>query len=425
MLLATTANGCDSTIYLYLSVTPAVRTSAGTKYINTGDTYDFNGKALSQTGVYYDTLRAANGCDSIAELHLFVVNKSIGYEEINVCANEMPLHWKNQVLTEAGNYQFDTLTVIGTDSVVALTLNVLPTFTTSLGTKYINMGESYTFNNKVLTQTGIYNDTLSAVNGCDSVLSLQLVAMAKQIGNIQMGVCQNELPIVWKDQTIEKSGVYTFDTLTTVGTDSVVTLTLTVNATYRMADTLKICEGDSLLWEGIMLSDAGDYEVTYSSVAHCDSVIMLSLEVVRRNVIQVDTVITSADLPFVFLEDTLLEVGTQEGIYDTAIVVNGEPCSTIYNLHITVKMGEGINNVGADKLNIYPTMIAVGEKVNLFLPQADELTVTVMDMTGDVMATYHPANTHLVIDDFYTAGMYIVRVTSSNGYCGLGKVIVK
>lgn len=425
MLLGTTANGCDSTIYLYLSVTPAVRALAGTKYINTGATYDFNGKVLSQTGVYYDTLRAENGCDSIVELHLYVVNKSIGYEEITVCANEMPFHWKTQVLTEAGNYSFDTLTVVGTDSVVALTLNVLPTFTTSLGTKYINMGESFAFNNQLLTQTGMYYDTLSAVNGCDSVLSLRLVAMAKQKGNIQMSVCQNELPVLWKDQTIEKAGVYSFDTLTTVGTDSVVTLTLTVNDTYRTADTLKICEGDSLLWEGIMLSEAGEYQVTYTSVAHCDSVMMLSLEVVRRNVIQVDTVITTADLPFVFLEDTLLDVGTQEGIYDTAIVVNGEPCSTIYNLHITVKMGEGINNVGADKLNIYPTMIAVGEKVNLSLPQADELTVTVMDMTGDVMATYHPTNTHLVMDDFYTAGMYIVRVTSSNGYCGLGKVIVK
>ena len=425
MLLGTTANGCDSTIYLYLSVTPAVRTSAGTKYINTGDTYDFNGKALSQTGVYYDTLRAANGCDSIAELHLFVVNKSIGYEEINVCANEMPLHWKNQVLTEAGSYRYDTLTTIGTDSVVTLTLNVLPTFTTPLGTKYINIGDSYAFNNKVLTQTGMYYDTLSTVNGCDSVLSLQLVAMAKQMGNVQMSVCPSELPFAWKDLTIDKAGVYTFDTLTTVGTDSVVTLTLTVNATYRIADTLRICEGDSLLWESIVLSKAGEYQVTYTSVAQCDSVMMLSLEVVSSKVIQVDTVITTADLPFVFLGDTILDVDTQDGTYDTTIVVNGDPCNTIYNLHISVKMGDGINNVVANELNIYPTMIAVGEKVNLFLPQADGLTVTIMDMTGNVMTTYHPATRHLVMDDFYTAGMYLVRVTSPDGYVGVGKVIAK
>lgn len=416
--------GTDSVVTLTLTVLPTYDYHLGTKYINEGEIYNLSGLLITESGTYQQTLSTVNGCDSVLTITIIAEPKHEANLTMTICQNELPILWKGQTLTQSGTYQCDTLTKLGTDSVIYLTLNILPTYAIDT-TIYVNEGDPYEFGDSKLTESGLYTDTLLTVNGCDSVMNLTLVVVSKQVGTESLTVCANELPVLWKDQTIRAAGVYSFDTLTTVGTDSVVTLTLTVNDTYRTADTLKICEGDSLLWEGIMLSEAGEYQVTYTSVAHCDSVMMLSLEVVRRNVIQVDTVITTADLPFVFLEDTLLDVGTQEGIYDTAIVVNGEPCSTIYNLHITVKMGEGINNVGADKLNIYPTMIAVGEKVNLSLPQADELTVTVMDMTGDVMATYHPANTHLVMDDFYTAGMYIVRVTSSNGYCGLGKVIVK
>ena len=523
-----TTIGTDSIVYLTLTTLPASATDLGTIYIDDGDTYDFLGQTISQTGIYYDTLQNVYGCDSVVSIRLFAVGKRISYQNMSVCQNELPIEWKGQTLTQAGTYTFDTLTTVGTDSVVTLTLTVSPTYDFDLGTKYINEGETYDlagllittsgtyqqtlstvsgcdsvlnitiiaepkheqqlmmticqnelpilwkgqtlneagtyqcdtltkfgtdsiiyltlnvlpsyvidttvyrtqgviyeFGGSQLTESGLYTDTLLTVNGCDSVTNLQLVVMPKQVSTDSMTVCDSELPVLWKDLSITAAGTYTFDTLTTVGTDSVVTLTLTVNATYRIADTLRICEGDSLLWESIVLSKAGEYQITYTSVAQCDSVMMLSLEVVSSKVIQLDTVITTADLPFVFLGDTILDVDTQDGTYDTTIVVNGDPCNTIYNLHISVKMGDGINNVVANELNIYPTMIAVGEKVNLFLPQADGLTVTIMDMTGNVMTTYHPATRHLVMDDFYTAGMYLVRVTSPDGYVGVGKVIAK
>lgn len=424
-LLGETVNGCDSIVYLYLSVLPVERTSLGVKYINTGSTYDFNGRLLSESGTYYDTLQTVNGCDSIIELRLNVTDKHPGFETMTVCDNEFPVLWKDLTLTEAGIYEFDTLTTVGTDSVVSLTLNVFPTYQEET-TAYINAGDTYWFIDRTLTESGTYTETLQTVNGCDSVLTLRLVVMPKQTAEQTLTVCDSELPYLWKGQSLTEAGTYTFDTLTTVGTDSVLTLTLVVNTTIRIEEDALLCPGESLRWEGKTITEAGEYLATYTAISTgCDSTLVLHVTMAEQTVIEVDTVVLTTELPFVYLGEMILRMDTPEGHYDETLSVPGEPCATIYNLHITVKMPDGIANVATDNLRLYPTMIAVGDKVNLWLPQADGMTVTVLNTVGDIVATYQPADAHLVLDEFYTAGIYLIRVTSASGYNGLGKVVAK
>lgn len=424
-LLGETVNGCDSIVYLYLSVLPAERTSLGVKYINTGSTYDFNGRILSESGTYYDTLQTVNGCDSIIELRLNVTDKQPGFETMTVCDNEFPVLWKDLTLTEAGIYEFDTLTTVGTDSVVSLTLNVFPTYQEET-TAYINAGDTYWFIDRTLTESGTYTETLQTVNGCDSVLTLRLVVMPKQTAEQTLTVCDSELPYLWKGQSLTEAGTYTFDTLTTVGTDSVLTLTLVVNTTIRIEEDALLCPGENLRWEGKTITEAGEYLATYTAISTgCDSTLVLHVTMAEQTVIEVDTVVLTTELPFVYLGEMILRMDTPEGHYDETLSVPGEPCATIYNLHVTVKMPDGIANVATDNLRLYPTMIAVGDKVNLWLPQADGMTVTVLNTVGDIVATYQPADAHLVLDEFYTAGMYLIRVTSASGYNGLGKVVAK
>ena len=424
-LLGETVNGCDSIVYLYLTVLPAERTSLGVKYINTGSTYDFNGRILSESGTYYDTLQTVNGCDSIIELRLNVTDKQLGFETMTICDNEFPVLWKDLTLTEAGIYEFDTLTTVGTDSVVSLTLNVFPTYQEET-TAYINAGDTYWFIDRTLTESGTYTETLQTVNGCDSVLTLHLVVMPKQTAEQTLTVCDSELPYLWKGLSLTEAGTYTFDTLTTVGTDSVLTLTLVVNTTIRIEEDALLCPGENLRWEGKTITEAGEYLATYTAISTgCDSTLVLHVTMAEQTVIEVDTVVLTTELPFVYLGEMILRMDTPEGHYDETLSVPGEPCATIYNLHITVKMPDGIANVATDNLRLYPTMIAVGDKVNLWLPQADGMTVTVLNTVGDIVATYQPADAHLVLDEFYTAGMYLIRVTSASGYNGLGKVVAK
>lgn len=64
--------GCDSIVTLTLSVIPYKRGDTLTQYICEGETYFFNGDAFNQSGIYFDTIPAATGCDSIATLRLIV-----------------------------------------------------------------------------------------------------------------------------------------------------------------------------------------------------------------------------------------------------------------------------------------------------------------------------------------------------------------
>jgi len=71
--------GCDSTIILDLTVNPVYFTKISDS-ISAGSFYNFNGKQLNISGVYYDTLQTINSCDSTIELTLTIT--SVGIVEI-------------------------------------------------------------------------------------------------------------------------------------------------------------------------------------------------------------------------------------------------------------------------------------------------------------------------------------------------------
>jgi gliding motility-associated-like protein len=98
-------------------------------------------------------------------------------------------------LSASGTY-LDTLTAVnGCDSIVTLNLTVLPNPTTTLN-ESICAGNSYTFNNQVLTTSGVYSVTLLAANGCDSVVTLNLTVNPVPIANAGENVA-----IEWGEST--------------------------------------------------------------------------------------------------------------------------------------------------------------------------------------------------------------------------------
>ena len=74
-----TRNGRYDSIYhcLRLTVLPSVIGSSRDTIICRGNYIVFGGKQLTERGVYYDTLIAANGCDSIVSLHLNIADVNV------------------------------------------------------------------------------------------------------------------------------------------------------------------------------------------------------------------------------------------------------------------------------------------------------------------------------------------------------------
>ncbi|MGM9807361.1 MAG: T9SS type A sorting domain-containing protein, partial [Candidatus Onthomorpha sp.] len=112
--------GCDSTVTLTLTVNPVATTNL-TAAICEGSTYAENGFNVSEAGVYTQNLQTINGCDST----------------------------------------------------VTLTLTVNPVYNITIDAT-INQGDVYQENGFEVSEAGVYTQNLQSVNGCDSVIVLNL-----------------------------------------------------------------------------------------------------------------------------------------------------------------------------------------------------------------------------------------------------------
>ena len=251
----TTLFGCDSIVTLRLHVRDEIRTPLYKKLCY-GDSLLFGGKYRTQSGTYIDTLTAISGCDSIVTLNLQIRSeiRSILYKEL--CHGDSML-FAGHFRTQSGTYNDTLTTLFGCDSIVTLNLHIKPEIRTTLD-QILCYGDSLLFGGKYRTQSGIYIDTLTAASGCDSVVVLRLNIRPEIRSTIQRRICEDE-SYFFNYQQLNKSGLYA-DTLTAMsGCDSIVTLELTVRHCEQVTagnDTAYLSVCDSIVAIGLSDNDA-------------------------------------------------------------------------------------------------------------------------------------------------------------------------
>ncbi|MBW8050033.1 MAG: hypothetical protein FVQ77_06780 [Cytophagales bacterium] len=159
----------------------------------------------------------------------------------------------------AGTYS-DTLTAVnGCDSVVATTLSVNPTYGISDSPLAICNGDSALIYGTYKTVAATYYDSLTTINGCDSVHSTNLsVNPTYDISDSPLAICNGDSALIYG--TYKTVAATYYDSLTTInGCDSVHSTNLSVNPTYSISDSpLAICNGDSALIYGTYKTVAGN-----------------------------------------------------------------------------------------------------------------------------------------------------------------------
>lgn len=130
------------------------------------------GTVYTQSGTYSDTIVSATGCDSIISVNLTITGSSVTPPtNVNVCSS-YTAPW-GTVYTQSGLYRDTLTTVLGCDSIISVNLTVLGSVTTPPLT--VSACSSYTAPwGTIYTQSGTYRDTLLTVNGCDSIVSVNL-----------------------------------------------------------------------------------------------------------------------------------------------------------------------------------------------------------------------------------------------------------
>ena len=200
-------------------------------------------------------------------------------------------------------------------------------------------GNTYTASNDSATFT------LQNINGCDSVVTLDLTILNTNSETDTQTACDS---YEWIDgNTYTESNNSATHTLTNVaGCDSVVTLNLTITNSNTVTDTQTAC--DSYEWiDGNTYTESNNSAThTLTNVAGCDSLVTLDLTI---NNSTIDTVsLTAIDSlvygNFVFTEN----------LDTTFIFTNENDCDSTIILTITIEESTDIQNISTQLMNIYP-----------------------------------------------------------------------
>ena len=113
----------------------------------------------------------------------------------------------DSVYTVTGNYVTNLETVEGCDSIVTVDLTVHPVYAISL-TEAICDEESYPVGDSLYTETDVYVTNLQTVEGCDSIVTLNLTVHPIYTTNLTEEICDEEsFPV--GDSLYTETGVYT------------------------------------------------------------------------------------------------------------------------------------------------------------------------------------------------------------------------
>lgn len=322
----TAANGCDSTVFLELTVLPISMTNI-VEVICSDESYLFDDEQIAISGIYIDTLEANNGCDSIITLDLEVLEEIPDIlQEVSICMGSTYL-FNGVELDAPGEYRDTLQNSFGCDSITILQLIVEDYNVGDTVFAEICIGDIYIFGDQSLTMPGIYFDTIMMSTSCDSVAIVDLIIAEEYITPMSESICQGDT-IEFYNQSLTSSGDYSHILTSTGGCDSTIILTLEVGEVYSEVIEDSICDGLDYIFNGVIISDAGIYSDTLTTSEGCDSIITLQLEVISVSSITIDTSICLGE-SIVFNDLTIFDTG----IYmDTLLSASG--CDSIIILDL-------------------------------------------------------------------------------------------
>ncbi|MBO7233538.1 MAG: choice-of-anchor J domain-containing protein [Paludibacteraceae bacterium] len=241
-----------------------------------GEVFEQFGFKVSEPGTYVNMATSTLGCDSATVL-ILSMNKSYRFEEtIRFCSADLPYTWRGQTIHEAGEY-FDTHTsVLGCDSVYVLNLVLVDNYAHTFDVE-ICQGDVYELGTQRITQAGTYAEPLLSVEGCDSVVTVNVTVNPAYSTTLEYNLCQGTSFEIG-GKTYTKSGVYPLHLTAVTGCDSVVNYKLNfVEQLYTiLTDTIQ--EGEVYNKYGFVnLTEEGLYKDTLQAVGGCDSIVVLTL----------------------------------------------------------------------------------------------------------------------------------------------------
>lgn len=417
----TNVSGCDSVVTLNLTI----NNSSSSNDIQTAcDSYtwiDGNTYTSSNNSVTHIVPNAA-GCDSVITLNL-TINNSDNVTDVQTACNSYT--WiDGNTYTSSNNTATQTETnVAGCDSIITLDLTINnPTSGTDVQIACTSLdwidGNTYTSNNNTATYT------LTNAGGCDSIVTLDLTISSIINSTDVQTACET---FTWTDgNTYTTNNNTASQTLTSVqGCDSIVTLDLTILNTNAGTDTQVACESYTWIDGNIYTANNNTATFTLTNTAGCDSIVTLDLTInnlittVTQSGVQLSSDEPGAIYQWYNCSDMIPISGANNQTYTAitngnyAVTITKNGCSDNSNCFTVSSVGVLENNFG-NNFNIYPNptdgnfSVDLGEKFKT-------VSITITDLNGKLVQTKKYDQSQLLnLNIEQPKGVYQLLIESNN-----------
>ncbi|MBK8483207.1 MAG: gliding motility-associated C-terminal domain-containing protein [Saprospiraceae bacterium] len=228
-------------------------------------------------GVYQVEINDFYGCSETLTVRMDSNFKSDSVSQIQKVCESYKWPANGQTYTQDGLYYTVLKNLNGCDSILNLDLEI---FKVHFKIDSFKICHAFTWpiTGKTYYKNGRYHDTLKTIYGCDSIFSLNLEILPenKQIETIK--ICNS---YTWQvtGLTYTQSGIYS-DTFTNAyGCDSILVLDLQIWTSNQSTETIKKCESYSWPINGQTYTKSGFYYDTLKNVFGCDSILTLDLDI--------------------------------------------------------------------------------------------------------------------------------------------------
>ena len=328
--------------------------------------------------------------------------------------------WNGKTYTTSGIY-IDTLQT----GIATLDLTILPEVPITNEEAVICSSEVYEWQGQTYTKSGTYSVTLSDINGCDSILTLNLTVNYGDTIEFTETACDS---YEWHGEVYTKSGDYTYLTQTTLGCDSLEVLHLTIhNSEVGETEYVTVCYGETYTWNGRTYSTAGEYTLTLSNTNGCDSVATLQLTIMPEAVTTTETVVIgSNELPYTWRGQSINATGRYTDVEQYTTIACD---SAIHVLDLTVLTTGNYDEQSVTICDTEAPYLWYGESYSA----TGKYTYTEQYVGTDIDSIQHILNLtvnstvyteeHITACDSYTwngetytqSGEYVYTTTAANG----------
>ncbi|TVQ77784.1 MAG: gliding motility-associated C-terminal domain-containing protein [Flavobacteriales bacterium] len=328
----TKSNGCDSTHILILTINPSYSVSQSVVACDSF-VWPANNQVYTLSGTYTDTLTTLSGCDSIVTLNLTINQSSNTTETITAC-DVFVWSANNQSYNTSGTYTAVLTNAAGCDSTITLNLSILQSDTIS---QTQSACDTYVWpvNNQSYSNSGVYFESFTKSNGCDSVMVLNLSIFSSSVTTQNIVACDS---FAWpvNNQTYFASGTYIDTILSSAGCDSVINLELTINQSTTGSQNVTAC--NSYIWpdNNQIYNTSGVYTATLVNSTGCDSVVTLNLQINTNDTIS-HQVVACETYTWPVNNQTYTSTGVFQEVF-----TNAGGCDSVHILNLQIVQPDSI-----------------------------------------------------------------------------------